>query len=213
MSSAFESPSACDANAGPYPDDALVEQVADALARDGYGVFASALPGSLLDALLCNFHSLDSSEFHRAGVGRDHAFRIDRSVRSDRICWLTGVQSAPAAYLAWAERLRAGLNRALFLGLFHYEAHYACYAPGDFYRRHLDAFSGGPSRILSTVVYLNRHWREADGGELLLYRTADDLAPVRVCPRFGTLVVFLSERFEHEVTMAHSLRYSIAGWF
>jgi SM-20-related protein len=29
----------------------------------------------------------------------------------------------------------------------------------------------------------------------------------------GTLVVFLSDRFPHEVRQASRLRYSIAGWF
>jgi SM-20-related protein len=35
----------------------------------------------------------------------------------------------------------------------------------------------------------------------------------KVVPQMGTLVVFLSERFPHEVLPAHADRYSIAGWF
>jgi SM-20-related protein len=32
-------------------------------------------------------------------------------------------------------------------------------------------------------------------------------------PTYGTLVVFLSDEFPHEVLKAHRDRYSIAGWF
>jgi len=34
-----------------------------------------------------------------------------------------------------------------------------------------------------------------------------------VLPQLGTLVVFLSEEFPHEVLAAQRDRYSIAGWF
>jgi SM-20-related protein len=40
------------------------------------------------------------------------------------------------------------------------------------------------------------------------------LEPIaRITPLMGSLVVFLSDRFPHEVTAASRLRYSIAGWF
>jgi SM-20-related protein len=34
-----------------------------------------------------------------------------------------------------------------------------------------------------------------------------------VPPKNGTLVLFLSEEFPHEVLVAKKTRYSIAGWF
>ncbi|HZW25973.1 MAG TPA: 2OG-Fe(II) oxygenase [Gallionella sp.] len=34
-----------------------------------------------------------------------------------------------------------------------------------------------------------------------------------VNPTFGTMIIFLSESFPHEVLVAHANRRSIAGWF
>ena len=67
--------------------------------------------------------------------------------------------------------------------------------------------------MLSTVLYLNRSWRAQDGGELLLYPEAGEQPLLRLTPALGTLAVFLSEAFPHEVLPAGRDRYSIAGWF
>ncbi|MFZ3017309.1 MAG: 2OG-Fe(II) oxygenase [Gallionella sp.] len=32
-------------------------------------------------------------------------------------------------------------------------------------------------------------------------------------PTFGTMIIFLSESFPHEVLVSHATRRSIAGWF
>jgi SM-20-related protein len=47
----------------------------------------------------------------------------------------------------------------------------------------------------------------------VLYRGDDDSTGIRVVPLHGTVVVFLSEEFPHEVLPAHRDRHSIAGWF
>ena len=110
----------------------------------------------------------------------------------------------------------------LFLGLFDYECHYAWYPAGGYYRTHLDAFRGEDNRKVSTVVYLNDDWKPSDGGELVIHQPVDDqrlddttmYAMARiVTPRFGTMVLFLSEEFPHEVRTAARARYSLAGWF
>lgn len=44
--------------------------------------------------------------------------------------------------------LRQQLNRALYLGLNNYEAHYAAYQAGGFYKKHLDLFKGKRNRIV-----------------------------------------------------------------
>jgi len=93
------------------------------------------------------------------------------------------------------------------------ESHFAHYRTGDFYRRHLDAFKGEENRVLSVVAYLNPDWSEEDGGELVLYPERGGAAELRVTPAQGTLVLFLSEHFEHEVLPARRDRFSIAGWF
>ena len=74
-------------------------------------------------------------------------------------------------------------------------------------------FKGQQNRVLSLVVYLNPGWQHEDGGELVLYRDESDAEGIRVTPLMGTVVVFLSEEFPHEVLPAQRDRYSIAGWF
>ena len=63
------------------------------------------------------------------------------------------------------------------------------------------------------VVYLNRDWQAEEGGELLIYKDEMPRADIKVSPGFGTLVVFLSEGFPHEVLPATRDRFSIATWF
>ena len=93
------------------------------------------------------------------------------------------------------------------------ESHFAHYAPGHFYKRHIDAFKGDANRVLSLVTYLNPDWLSTDAGELVIYQDSDDRQGKYVRPELGTLAVFLSEEFEHEVKAAKRDRYSIAGWF
>ena len=67
--------------------------------------------------------------------------------------------------------------------------------------------------MLSVVTYLNPGWQNADGGELVLYQDEQDMTGIKVAPLHGTVVVFLSEEFPHEVLPATRDRYSVAGWF
>ena len=90
---------------------------------------------------------------------------------------------------------------------------------GDFYKKHKDAFKGEGNRVLSVVVYLNQNWSRDDGGELVIYDQSlansaiIEHNKITVTPSFGTIVVFLSEEFPHEVLPALRDRYAIAGWF
>jgi SM-20-related protein len=63
------------------------------------------------------------------------------------------------------------------------------------------------------VTYLNQDWRASDGGELVLYQDEADKNGLRILPEAGTVVLFLSDEFPHEVLPAKVDRYSIAGWF
>ena len=101
----------------------------------------------------------------------------------------------------------------MFLGLFSFESHFAHYRPGDYYKRHYDAFRGEANRVLSIVVYFNSGWTPKEGGELVLYKDDKDRQGTKVIPLMGTIVVFLSEEFPHEVLKAKRDRHSIAGWY
>jgi SM-20-related protein len=195
-------------------DAALLEDAALALGRMGWWHGTGLLSSVQIDALVDELAELHAQEkLHRAGIGRDLDFQIDTDIRRDRIFWLNRQRTIQADFLDCMERLRLALNRTLFLGLFEFEAHFAHYPPGGFYKRHLDSFRGAANRVVSIVFYLNRGWQPGDGGELVLYAEDESLELARIEPRAGTLAMFLSEEIPHEVLPARRDRLSIAGWF
>jgi len=154
-----------------------------------------------------------AGELRAAGVGRG-ASRIELPrVRGDRIAWLDADDSAPALRRARVafDALRHELNAALYLGLEELEMHYALYPPGASYARHRDRFRDDDARVVSCVVYLNDGWRDSDGGALRVY--LNETETLDVPPTGGTLVAFLSERFEHEVLPSRRERLALTGWF
>lgn len=203
-----------------FSDDAsLFESISNDIIDKGYSITPYALPENLTTLLLQHVSKLPDENFKRAGIGRGKEHTINDFVRTDQICWITNNSQAGSAWIKWTGSLQTFLNRRLFLGLYSFESHFAHYAQGDFYKKHKDAFKGEDNRVLSVVVYLNQDWSANDGGELVIYdRQSADTSIVHnsttiVMPSFGTMVVFLSEDFPHEVLVAKRERYSIAGWF
>lgn len=194
-------------------DDSLFSHIANDIEAKGYSIHAGAMPEKLTVSLWHHQSHMENKQFHSAGVGQRSDLFYDNSIRGDEICWITGESLAGRQWLKWAAELQQYLNRRLFLGLFSFESHFAHYAPGAFYHRHRDAFRGQANRVLSVVVYLNKDWTDADGGELVLYANDGDELGIKVQPSWGTVVVFLSEEFPHEVLPAKRDRYSIAGWY
>lgn len=225
----------------PGPAGGSLDTLVEGLASDGFAHRTGALPAALWRALreeALLLHRRD--DFEEAGIGRGEKHRTARRIRRTRISWLDGSTPAQAAFLGLAEDLRLAINRALFLGLFEFEAHFAHYPPGGFYARHLDAFrqerSAAPnaglgkqasrSRVVSLVAFLNEDWTAEDGGELVLWRDVphrDGVARFEVldteppalvtAPRGGDLVLMLSEQVPHEVLETRRDRFAIAGWF
>jgi len=194
------------------PADPL-QTIVDAIASEGWCETDGFLPldtvRSLASELRARWHE---GALQAAGVGAGTAHRLQGDVRGDHILWLEppGAGAAQQLCLQRFETLRLALNRDLQLGLFDFECHFAVYPPDAFYRRHLDRFANDDRRTLSCALYLNDGWRAEDGGALRLHLSG------RVCdvlPRAGTLVAFLSERFEHEVLPARRERLSLTGWF
>lgn len=194
-------------------DETLFGQIASDLELQGYSIKPCALPERLGRELAQHQQTMNVANFHKAGIGRGDSHFQNEQVRTDEICWITGASDSELNWLDWTNRFMHCLNRRLFLGLFSFESHFAHYAPGQYYRRHCDAFRGEANRVLSLVVYLNSDWQPSDGGELILYHNDEDKEGTRVSPAFGTMVTFLSEEFPHEVLPAARDRYSIAGWF
>lgn len=191
----------------------IFEHIASDLIEKGYSINPNALPPALTESLLQQLQEMNKAQFEKAGIGRESDHTMNEAVRSDEICWISGESDAGRDWLNWSLELQQYLNRRLFLGLFSFESHFASYQKGDFYKRHLDAFKGQTNRVLSMVVYLNKDWLPEDQGELVLYKSESDQEGIKVSPTFGTVVIFLSEEFPHEVLPAQRERFSIAGWF
>jgi SM-20-related protein len=196
---------------------AAIDRICAAIADEGCAVEADFLPPAALAALAGEAHARDAAgDFHAAGVGRDAAHAQRSDVRGDRILWLDESAASRVEKPFWQalDALRLALNGTLQLGLFSFDAHYALYPPGASYRRHRDRFrdNAGSSgvRVISCAMYLNQHWTPADGGALRIY-DGDQVGDV--LPLAGTLVCFLSDRFEHEVLPATRERLSLTGWF
>ena len=183
--------------------------IVDALVKDGYVVLTDALDSDL-PSRLKSF--AEHSEFKRAGISGASDLHLDTQRRRDKIHWVNEDNGVQSEFLNFTNELKDVLNRELYLGLSYYESHFAKYEEGDFYEKHVDAFKNSKNRIVTTVYYLNEQWDEKDGGELVIYDENDELI-TKLAPYANTLVVFMSDRFPHEVLPAKKKRFSIAGWF
>jgi SM-20-related protein len=190
-----------------------IAPVVDAIAGHGWCEMGDFVPLDCVRSLAVELRAQwRAGAMRQAGVGGGAGQRLRADLRGDHILWLEapGATAAQRRCLDRFEALRLLLNRELLLGLFDFECHFARYAPGAFYRRHRDRFAGDDRRTLSCMLYLNESWRPEDGGALRLHLPDGHLD---ILPRAGTLVAFLSERFEHEVLPARRERFSLTGWF
>lgn len=104
---------------------------------------------------------------------------------------------------------------------------YAYYPQGGFYRRHRDAVKGSASwlRQYSLLLYLNTDDYDGDpaqdGGRLRLhFDSGGDFLPPNEAAKYvdidaagGTLVLFESSKFPHEVLDSKSERFAVVGWY
>ena len=192
----------------------MIESVVEELADRGWcatGALISA--GEARELAVEAIELFARGEFRVAGVGRGSDWRLRPEIRTDRVRWIDPTRPTPAQsrYLERMEELRLELNRALYLGLFEFEAHLAVFPAGSFYRRHLDRSPSAPLRAVSCITYLNEDWQAEEGGALRLYLEADRF--VDVLPEIGVTALFLSDRFEHEVLPATRDRAAVTGWF
>lgn len=198
-------------------DPDVLELISDRIGRDGWVAIPSFIVPGMVAALREECARLVAQgSFHDAAIGSGADRQTAGDVRADQILWLeqSGSSEAQKECLDRFEELRLKLNRELQLGLFEFECHFARYKPGAFYRKHLDQFSRDSRRRLSSILYLNSNWQSEDGGELRLYLEGAPVSRhVDIRPDGGTLVLFLSDRFPHEVLPAKRERLSLTGWF
>ncbi|MEZ6011196.1 MAG: 2OG-Fe(II) oxygenase [Hyphomonas sp.] len=202
---------------GPLPGDNRLGAITDDLRSKGWSWQPGFLPEALFSALHAEVKAIDAEDdLSPAGIGRETAFQLDRTIRRSRIAWLDGSTPAQADFLQWVEQLREAINRTLIIGLFEFEACYAVYRPGGFYDRHLDSFEGARNRVVSLVVYLNEDWRPEDGGALTVWPEGagpDDEPAARLMPERAGVVLMLSETVPHAVEVTHASRFAIAAWW
>lgn len=195
-----------------FPDGPWAEAV-EQIATRGWALLPRVLPEPCWRALRDEAQRLhDSGGFDPARVGRAGGLARATALRGDELCWLEPALPAGGRYLYWLDGLRRLLNRELFLGIQEFEAQYAHYPVGAFYKTHVDRHRDSNARVISAVCYLNQDWPEGAGGEIVMYG-ADGAELFRQAPTAGTLVLFRSEDMPHEVLPATRERWSIAGWF
>jgi SM-20-related protein len=193
-----------------------LENIVEALSTQGWVVIDDFLSPAEAESLRkLGERRQAAGEFHRAAVGRAKGHAVRDSIRGDNVLWLDPQQPQSAEIIYWERinQLQAALNRHLYLGIREGEFHYAQYPIGSFYRRHLDRFRDDDARVVSVVCYLNAQWDAALGGQLRVWLGQQGAEPsIDVQPIAGRLVVFMSDRFWHEVLSAQRERWSITGW-
>ncbi len=192
--------------------ETLFETFVEGVLERNYAVIDDFLPAPLVTSLRHNLlHRKAEGLMHPAGIGKHFTYQKNLRVRGDLISWIDEHPADPSevAFIQRVEQLIQYLNRTCFTALNGFEFHYAFYDEGSFYKRHLDQFQHDRGRKFTLVTYLNEDWKEADGGQLVLYLPE---GTQEVLPLGGRAVFFKADEIEHEVRMAHRPRFSIAGW-
>jgi SM-20-related protein len=183
------------------------------LADKGWTCRKNFLPESFLKNLLNEALSLwNEGEFSKAGIGRQEAFNVRPEIRSDKIFWLdeNDLSTNQKLYFNFINELKENINRNFFLSLKTFEAHFAGYPKGSFYKKHLDQFQTHRNRLISVILYLNFNWNEEYGGKLRIYLSENNYEDI--LPEAGTLVCFRSDLIYHEVLPCTKERFSLTGW-
>lgn len=181
-----------------------------ALAEHGWCVVHDLMTAAQTQALADECRAMhDAQMLVPAGTGSDRAVT---PLRGDSTRWFMADALTPAqqSFTDRLDLLRIALSRQQMLGLVDTESHYAVYPPGAGYARHLDQLRSSDARVISAVFYLNPAWHDGEGGALRLHLSGATHRDIY--PRAGTLVLFLSGQFEHEVLPATRQRMSIACW-
>ena len=190
----------------------MIEDILNGLEQNGYCYIPSLIGDESLGRIN-DFFEKQKSLFTAARVGaKDQKQRVE-SIRGDSTLWLDPL-SPEEPFLeifAFLDKLKTSVNESFFLGLKQYECHLAYYPEGTFYQKHLDCFELDSSRRLSFIFYLNKEWREEDGGEIVIYDKQGNILN-SFLPMPGSFITFLSEDFPHEVKSSLRERRSLTGW-
>ena len=189
-----------------------LNQLADGIAEDGFAVIDDFLTElEVEDILSSDGFKNRLLQFKKAGISKSQQKQINESIRGDYIQWIDPKTAHPSltVYLNKLHELRTSVNQNLFLSLKDCEVHQTIYPIGSFYKRHLDQFKKDDHRKLSVITYLNKNWKEQEGGQLRIYLKEGNKD---IFPLAGRMVCFRSDLLEHEVLPATRERLSLTGW-
>ncbi|MEP7257057.1 MAG: 2OG-Fe(II) oxygenase [Flavitalea sp.] len=189
--------------------DALINSYID----NKVGITEDFLSPRLAEDLKQNLIDLYATkQMSSAGIGNHAIQGHDKMVRNDKIYWLDKRHdnAHEDSFFAVMDDFVSHLNHSCYTGITGYEFHYALYEKGSFYKKHLDQFQNNESRQYSMIIYLNKGWVPADGGQLAIHHANQKVQ--QVDPVSGKTVFFKSSELEHEVLMTIKPRMSITGW-
>ena len=192
-----------------------ISTIIENIAQQGYAVIEHFISPEETLLMANQAKALQSTGvMHRATTG---IAKVENStLRGDFIHWIEAdhASSGQTVYLSAMAELQQAINQTFFLGLFEFESHFAIYPAGASYQKHLDQFIGKEERKISCILYLNNNWHSDDGGQLRMFLDKkDETKFIDITPQSGTLVVFLSSDFLHQVLLAKRERMSVTGWF
>lgn len=198
------------------PSD-LASEISTALTSRGWFVGEGLYSPALCSALLSDLNHLydQQQKFTKARIGYKSSKTLKTHIRNDYISWLDPLSPTVCQqeYFKITESLMDLLKKELFIPMNAFEAHYAIYEPGGFYKKHLDGFKTRKARMISIILYLNPDWQENLGGELIIYNENNpNQIDAQVTPKFGRFAIFLSQSIYHEVVTTPQNRYSLTGW-
>lgn len=118
--------------------DVLIEQVFAVLADKRRVVLPQALSTAQWQPYLDLALRFDQEQRFRPAriFGKADQSSLQPTIRGDRILWLDD-SLAPEIFIL-LQNLQKALNQNLYLGLTHFECHFACYEPGQGYDTHVD---------------------------------------------------------------------------
>ena len=183
------------------------------LEKQGFIVIDDFLNPDVLRGLKAKLKSFqEQGRFKKSKIGDRFDQTLNTAIRNDEIAWLSKEDESNESlspFFDQIKELQISYRDFFRVSIRDYEFHFAHYAKGSFYAKHLDQFNARSNRMLSIILYLNENWQDEDGGHLRVYAGEDykDISPIG-----GRLVMLLSHAVEHEVMMAHRSRYSLTGW-
>ena len=186
--------------------------VFDKMAQQDYVIIDDFLNTKLVPRVMDFFQQKENDDvFQKAAIGSSGNELIINEVRGDYTFWLEKKRDEELADLFEVlDEVKFWINRLCFLSLSDYEFHLAHYPKGSFYKKHLDQFTERNNRMISMIIYLNKDWKNGDGGELRIYPNEKEYLDIQ--PLYNRCILFRSDTLEHEVLTANTNRRSVTGW-